>query len=93
MTQLSDFPRFPRTEVGGVSLPRMLAGTNWMLGYSHTGPAADEMIKSRHADPQNVSAVLDAYMEYNIDAMPERFARIAVAMGIDPAGKTTEEMA
>ena len=60
---------FPRTEVGGVSLPRMLMGTNWMLGYSHTGPAADEMIKNRHADPQNVAAVIDAYMHYGIDAM------------------------
>lgn len=61
--------QFPRTEVGGISLPRMLAGTNWMLGYSHTGPAADEMIKNRHADPHNVAAVLDAYMEYHIDAI------------------------
>lgn len=60
---------FPRTEVGGISLPRMLAGTNWMLGYSHTGPAADEMIKNRHGDPRNVAAVLDAYMEYGIDAI------------------------
>ena len=61
--------RFPRTEVSGISLPRMLAGTNWILGYSHTGPAADEMIKSRHADPQNVAAIMDAYMEYGIDAV------------------------
>lgn len=61
--------QFPRTEVGGISMPRMLAGTNWMLGYSHTGPAADEMIKNRHADPRNVSAVLDAYMEHGIDAI------------------------
>ncbi len=60
---------FPRTEVGGVSLPRMLAGTNWLLGYSHTGPAADTMIKDRHADPRNVADVLDAYMEYGIDAI------------------------
>ena len=60
---------FPRTVVGGVSLPRLLAGTNWLLGYSHTGPAADEMITSRHADPRNVADVLDAYMEYNIDAI------------------------
>ena len=60
---------FPRTEVGGVSLPRMLAGTNWILGYSHTGPAADEMIKRRHADPKNVAAVMDAYMGYGIDAV------------------------
>ena len=61
--------QFPRTEVGGVSLPRMLIGTNWLLGYSHTGPAADNMIKNRHADPENVAAVLSAYMEYGIDAI------------------------
>lgn len=61
--------QFPRTEVGGISLPRMLAGTNWLLGYSHTGPAADQMIKSRHSDPSNVANVLDAYMEYGIDAV------------------------
>lgn len=60
---------FPRTEVGGVSLPRMLIGSNWLLGYSHTGPAADEMIKRRHSDPAQVAAVLDAYMQYGIDAL------------------------
>ena len=32
---------FPRTEVAGVSLPRMLMGTNWVYGWSHTGAAAD----------------------------------------------------
>ena len=61
--------QFPRTEVAGVSLPRMLIGTNWLLGYSHTSPAADKMIKDRHGDPENVAAVLDAYMEYGIDAI------------------------
>ena len=61
--------QFPRTEVAGISLPRMLMGTNWLLGYSHTGPAADNMIKARHSDPRNVAAVADAYMEYGIDAM------------------------
>ncbi|MBQ7916756.1 MAG: hypothetical protein IJ315_08270 [Firmicutes bacterium] len=61
--------QFPRTEVGGISLPRMLAGSNWILGYSHTGPAADNMIKSHHADPENVSALMNAYMQYGIDAV------------------------
>lgn len=60
---------FPRTQVGGVSLPRMLIGSNWLLGYSHTGPAADDLIKARHADPSNVAAVIDAYMQYGIDAL------------------------
>lgn len=61
--------QFPRTEVAGISLPRMLAGTNWLIGYSHTGPAADQMIRDRHGEPENVAAVLDAYMQYNIDAI------------------------
>ena len=70
-----DFPQFPRTEVGGVPLPRMLIGSNWLLGYSHTGPAADRMIRRRHSDPAQVSAVLDAYMQYGIDAiMAPQFA-------------------
>ena len=41
---------FPRTQVEGLSLSRMIIGTNWMAGYSHTGPAADNMIKERHSD-------------------------------------------
>ena len=61
--------QFPRTEVGGISLPRMLIGSNWILGYSHTGPAADEMITTHHASPENVAALLDAYMQYGIDAI------------------------
>ena len=60
---------FPRTEVAGISLPRMLIGTNWVLGYSHTSAAANEMILKRHADPANVADLLDAYMQYDIDAV------------------------
>ncbi len=61
--------QFPRTTVGGVSLPRMLIGTNWVLGYSHRGPAADELITRRHADPQQTADLVGAYLQYGIDAM------------------------
>jgi hypothetical protein len=37
--------KFPRTSVGGVSLPRLIVGTNWFLGYSHTSLAKDKFIK------------------------------------------------
>ena len=30
---------FPRTEVAGISLSRMIIGTNWVLGWSHRSPA------------------------------------------------------
>ncbi|KKK56908.1 hypothetical protein LCGC14_3059800, partial [marine sediment metagenome] len=32
---------FPRTQVEGVSLSRMIIGTNWFLGWSHTSAAKD----------------------------------------------------
>ena len=60
---------FPRTQVGGVSLPRMLMGTNWILGYSHTGPAADKMIRDRYADREAVADICQAYLSYGIDAI------------------------
>ena len=37
---------FPRTTVGGVSLSRMIVGTNWFLGFSHTSSAKDKHIKT-----------------------------------------------
>ena len=53
---------FPRTEVAGISLPRMLIGSNWILGYSHTSSAADEMIRSRHSTRESVIELIEAYL-------------------------------
>ena len=61
--------RFPRTEVAGVSLPRMLIGTNWVCGYSHTSPAADSLITQTHCNTERIGALIDAYLAYDIDAI------------------------
>jgi len=56
--------------VGGVSLPRILIGTNWMLGYSHTGAAADKMINCRFGENlAPFEAMLEAYLAYDINAI------------------------
>ena len=60
---------FPRTEVAGMSLPRMLIGTNWVLGYSHRSPAADKMIQSKYGDKESVARLLEAYLQYDINAI------------------------
>ena len=62
-------PEFPRTEVAGVSMPRMLIGSNWILGYSHTSTSADALIRDRHSTPEAISEVLEAYLSYGIDAL------------------------
>jgi hypothetical protein len=65
---------FPRTTVGGISLPRMLIGTNWLFGWSHTGHAADTFIKDIHAGEDSFVPILDAYLSHGIDAIMGPFS-------------------
>ncbi|MBI5959714.1 MAG: hypothetical protein HY866_13315 [Chloroflexi bacterium] len=60
--------QFPRTEVGGISLPRLIAGTNWLLGYSHTSLAKDKFIKE-YQSRERIAAVLTAFLERGVDAV------------------------
>ena len=59
---------FPRTLAGGVSLPRMLIGSNWMVGYSHTSVAADNQIKQAYAGKDAVADMLETFLSFGIDA-------------------------
>lgn len=65
---------FPRTDVGGVSLSRMIIGTNWMLGYSHTGNAADRMIKDNVRTPEDISAMLEVFLNAGVDTIMAPFS-------------------
>ena len=62
-------PSFPRTTVGGVSLSRMIVGTNWLLGYSHTSSAADALIAKAGRNRDAIAAVVGAFLERGVDAM------------------------
>ncbi|MHC1787705.1 MAG: hypothetical protein AB9880_11675 [Christensenellales bacterium] len=59
---------FPRTLVGGISLPRMLIGSNWMVGYSHTSVAADKQIKQAFSSSEAVADMMETFLAYDIDA-------------------------
>jgi len=60
---------FPRTEVAGISLPRMLMGTNWVLGYGHRTASADKLIKSAHDEYSKTFPLFEAYSAYGVDAV------------------------
>ncbi len=60
---------FPRTEVAGVSLSRMIIGTNWMLGWSHRGKAADDRIKEYHDSKEQIAKMIQAFGMYGIDTL------------------------
>jgi hypothetical protein len=59
---------FPRTMVGGVSLPRLIIGTNWFLGYSHTSLAKDRFIQEMQTR-ERIASVLAAFLDHGVDAV------------------------
>ncbi|MCL5270248.1 MAG: hypothetical protein M1457_06815 [bacterium] len=60
---------FPRSIVGGVSLSRMIIGTNWLLGWSHCTRAKDKLIKDSFADPRRIADVLEVFFRAGIDTV------------------------
>jgi hypothetical protein len=80
---------FPRTTVGGVSLPRMIIGTNWFLGYSHTSLAKDKFIKELQTR-ERIAEVLSVFLEHGIDAMmspPSQDMEDAICEAEDKTGR------
>jgi hypothetical protein len=65
---MSKANKFPRTLVGGVSLPRLIIGTNWFLGYSHTSLAKDKFIKDFQTR-KRIASVLKVFLDRGIDAV------------------------
>ena len=80
--------QFPRTMVGGKSLSRMIIGTNWMAGWSHTGAAADAMIKERHSTPDTLIPMFEKFLEYGVDTVMAPFGAAPVVLR---AVKETEQ--
>ncbi|NSW51574.1 MAG: hypothetical protein HPY85_03605 [Anaerolineae bacterium] len=59
---------FPRTTVGGVSVSRLIIGTNWFLGYSHTSKAKDNFIKS-YQDRKRIAEIITTFFQYGVDTV------------------------
>ena len=70
--------QMPRTEVEGISLSRMIIGTNWLAGWSHTSPSADNMIKKTHAHPESVVPILETFQEAGVDTIMAPFSQVPV---------------
>ncbi len=71
---------FPRTLVGGVSLSRLIIGTNWFLGYSHTSHAKDNFIES-YQTRANIADIITVFLQRGVDVvmgMPVPLLRDAI---------------
>ena len=83
---------FQRTQVAGRSLPRIVIGTNWLLGWSHKSPAHDRMITSRYDTPESFLPMIEAYLAYGVDAIMGPLSDVpviskALAMARDRFGR------
>ncbi len=83
---------FPRTTVAGVSLSRMIIGTNWILGWSHRSPAADQQIKNRFPGGNEVVPLLKVFLDEGVDTImgplqQERVMQEAVQAAQERTGK------
>ncbi|MCJ7551066.1 MAG: hypothetical protein MUQ30_15435 [Anaerolineae bacterium] len=60
--------QFPRTSIGGLSVPRMIIGTNWFMGWSHTSKAQDNFIKGLQTR-EKIADVVEVFFNAGINAI------------------------
>jgi hypothetical protein len=80
---------FPRTMVGGISLSRLIIGTNWFLGFSHTSLAKDSFIKT-YQTRANIADIITVFLQYGVDVvmgMPVPILRDAIHDAQDRTGR------
>ncbi len=73
---------FPRTTVGGLSVPRMVIGCNWFLGYSHNTLSKDHYIRDHVANRKSIADIIEVFLEYGIDAVLAMVDIPALAEGL-----------
>ncbi len=79
---------FPRTNVEHISLPRLIIGTNWHLGFSHQTQARDKFIKGLQT-PSKIADILEVFLEVGIDACIGLYQNDLMAQAIDEAQQRT----
>ena len=60
---------FPRTNVGGLSVSRLIIGTNWFLGWSHTSAAKDTYIKEHIRNRKAIADILEVFFKAGINTI------------------------
>jgi hypothetical protein len=72
---------FPRTTVAGVSMSRMLIGTNWIAGWSHRTPSDDALILERHSSQERIEPILEAFVSNGVDCIMGPIAQTPLICG------------
>ena len=83
---------FPRTEVGGVSVSRLVAGSNWWLGYAHQTRSKAQWIKG-YQTRESVADMLEVFLREGINVTISPILRDStlISEAMDEARQRTGE--
>lgn len=59
---------FPRSTIGGLSVSRLMIGTNWFMGYSHTSKAKDKQIVDNMTSTK-MADIIEVFMNAGVDTL------------------------
>jgi len=76
---------FPRTTVGGVSLSRMIIGTNWFLGYCHSTRGQSSFMQRIVTNRDSVAEIIAAFLEFGVDTIMCPHTQTCIPEAIDQA--------
>ena len=81
---------FPRTKIEDVSVSRLVMGTNWWLGFSHTSKAKDKYIQATMGR-REIADIMEVFLNAGIDTAvgirPDEMLADAITDAEDRTGR------
>jgi hypothetical protein len=60
---------FPRTIIGGISVSRMIIGTNWFLGYTHCTQAKSVSTERFVTNKDSIADIIEVFFQNGVDTI------------------------
>jgi hypothetical protein len=79
---------FPRTRIEDLSVSRLVIGTNWFLGYSHTSKARDALIDET-VDARRIADIVETFLKAGVDTLYGMRATPKLVEGVAEAEQRT----
>jgi hypothetical protein len=83
--------KFPRTEVGGISVSRMIIGTNWFLGYTHCTGGKTRAVERLVTNTQSVADIIEVFVRAGVDTIMCPHTDTCIPDAIDETQQRTGE--
>ena len=81
--------KFPRTTVGGLSLSRMIIGTNWFLGYSHCSVGKSRSVERLVTNTKSIADIIEVFLNAGVDTIMCPHTQTCIPQAIDMAQQRT----